>query len=306
MLFGYAVALPPALHRSMISMAQLARDRAYPPARFQDFDVSHTHNVHMCVQPVNVANEREAKDYAFMADDSTLGAKLRVMVQRSGRSYREIAKAAGYRNASSVQRYFSDDYEANYLPLNIAAKLAKGFEGSPVSPDEVIALSGVPSLPNAIPFRPMGPNTDDPADVPVYGTALGTLLDVDGGAVEQTYLNQGDIITYFSRPSALRGRTDIYGLFIQGSSMAPRFEEGEMTYAETRKPPKVGEDAVIYLVDTDSNDGEEFKACLIKRIVRRTSEYIELQQFNPACTFRVPAERVKAVHRVIPWGELLA
>jgi phage repressor protein C with HTH and peptisase S24 domain len=37
---------------------------------------------------------------------------------------------------------------------------------------------------------------------------------------------------------------------------------------------------------------------LVKELVRRGAQYVELKQFNPELTFRVPAERVAAIHRV--------
>jgi len=42
---------------------------------------------------------------------------------------------------------------------------------------------------------------------------------------------------------------------------------------------------------------------LLKRLIRRSGSYIELEQFNPPAKFRVDAARVKAVHRVMRWAE---
>jgi len=95
----------------MISMAQLARYRADAPPLSNDFGIVHTHLVRSNVQRVNVESERAFYENARMSNESTLGAKLRQMQERSGRSYREVAKAAGYSGASSVQRYYTDDYD---------------------------------------------------------------------------------------------------------------------------------------------------------------------------------------------------
>ena len=138
----------------MIEMSKLARHRADTAAPQDDFLIRHTHLVRNDVRYVNVESEYRKKDDAFMGNESYLGAKLRALVERSGRSYREIAKAAGYSGASSVQRYFSDDYDPPVLPLNIANKLAEGFNGSRVSPEEVMALSGVPLTLDAVTFNP--------------------------------------------------------------------------------------------------------------------------------------------------------
>ena len=42
---------------------------------------------------------------------------------------------------------------------------------------------------------------------------------------------------------------------------------------------------------------------MIKELVRRTGSHVELRQFNPDVTFRVPASEIAAIHKVM--GELL-
>lgn len=305
MLVRYAVAFKPALHRSMISMSQLARHRADAATFPDDVCVSHTQVVRFERTSVNVENVNALTDNVRMADDSTLGAKLRSIQERSGRSYREIAKAAGYSGASSVQRYFDDTYDAVALPLNVASKLAKGFTGSRVPPEEIMALAGLPSMLEAEPFQPGRGPRSNPRDIPVYGTALGTLLEIDSDKVEQTFLDTTETIAHFSRPQALNQRADVYGVYIQGSSMAPRFQEGEMAFVEGNRPPQVGDDVLVFLRSPE-DDGERVTACLIKRLVRRSGSYIELEQFNPPVRFKIDAGQIQKVHRVIPWGELLA
>lgn len=289
----------------MISMAQLTRHRSDTTAIKEDVLVRHTHLVRNDVRYVNVESECVKKDYAFMGNESSLGAKLRSLVERSGRSYREIAKAAGYSGASSVQRYFSDDYDPPALPLNVANKLAKGFNGSRVSPEEIMALSGVPLTLDAVTFNPESITKNQPRDIPVYGTALGSLFNFEGQAVEQTFLDQSDVISHFRRPQSLVGRSDVYGVYIQGSSMFPRFQEGEIAFVDGKRPPLINDDVIVFLRHYNGHD-EELSACLIKRLVRRTATYVELEQFNPALTFRVEIEKVAKIHRVIPWAELLS
>jgi len=159
-------------------------------------------------------------------------------------------------------------------------------------------------MPNASAALSVGLETDG-RDIPVYGTALGSPIDIGGIAVEQTELNSYDVIDHFRRPAALRGRKDVYGVYIQGSSMAPRFQEGEIALVDAKRPPQVGDDVLVYTCEPE-DEGERLSACLIKRLVRRTAHHIELEQFNPAHTFKLERSRIKEVHRVIPWTELLA
>lgn len=241
-----------------------------------------------------------------MADKETMGMKLRRLVERSGLSYDVIAKKAGYSGRSSVQRYFSEDYDEEFLSLKVAQRLAAAFEGTEVSRQEVIGLTGLPEA-NARVVRYEGNNAVRlRRDVKVYGTALGASRDFGGKVIEQTTLNTGEVIDYFLRPGVLQGK-DVYGLYVQGSSMAPRYESGDTVFVDEKRPARIGDDVVVYLVDEASGDpGDHPQAVLLKRLVRQSTTWIELEQFSPAETFRIDMARVWRVDRVIPWRELLS
>jgi len=118
-------------------------------------------------------------------------------------------------------------------------------------------------------------------------------------------MDQGEVIAYYSRPAALSGRRDVYGVYIQGASMAPRFQEGEVVFVDPKRPPQIGDDVLVFL-RIEEDGSERITACLIKRLVRRTAQHVELEQFNPLTTFRIDRAQISKVHRVIPWGELMA
>jgi transcriptional regulator with XRE-family HTH domain len=163
---------------------------------------------------------------------------------------------------------------------------------------------------NAVPFRYEGAaDVSLPRDVPIFGTSLGAPQDFDGTAIEQTTLNSGEVIGYLPRPTVLNGQRAVYGLYVQGGSMAPRFEDGDTLFAQDSRqgrPPRIGDDVIVYLVEMDGDDGERASAVLVKRLVRRTSDYIELEQFGPAAVFRIAVRQVLRIDRVIPWRELLS
>lgn len=141
-------------------------------------------------------------------------------------------------------------------------------------------------------------------DLPVYGTALGAEEIVDGEAIEQTTLNRGEVVEYRRRPVVLDGRADVYGLYVQGQSMEPRFRDGEMVYAEERKRPAVGDDAVVYLRTPDGNEGETVTSVLLKTVVRKSGSFVELRQYNPLHTFKIDMERVYRMDRVLTLGDM--
>lgn len=290
-------------------MAQLASYRANAPALPDDFSVGHVDVVRMLRTHVNVENVRRFGEFARMSEQLTIGAQLRALQEQSGLSYDAIAKRAGYNGRSSVQRYFSQDYDPKFLPLSVAEKLALAFEDTEVGRDAIMALAGMPER-NARVVKFEGATAVQlPRDVPIFGTSLGASLDFDGRGVEQTMLNSGETIGYLPRPTVLNGVRSAYGLYVQGSSMSPRYEDGEtifVTNSKQARPPRIGDDVVVYLRDCEEDDGDRASAVLVKRLVRRTASYVELEQFNPGVTFRLDANKVLRMDRVIPWAELLS
>lgn len=310
MLVRYPVTFDPTLDGCVIVVSQQAGNRAYAAPLTNEFSVrGHTGFVRTSRTQVNVESVPANRNNASMPEKPTIGSQLRSLQDRAGLSYDAIARRAGYTGRSSVQRYFSADYDPPYLPLNVAEKIAMGFEGSSVTPSDILALAGMPER-NARVVKFEGASLATlPRDVPIFGTSLGAPRDFEGKAVEQTMLNTGETIGYLPRPAILNGVTAAYGLYVQGSSMAPRFDDGEVVFvtdSTKARPPKIGDDVVVYLRDMERDDGLSAAAVLVKRLVRRTASYTELEQFNPGLTFKIEAEKILRIDRVIPWAELLA
>ena len=309
MFVGDATALDPALHSGMIAMAQLASHRADATAFADDFCVGHKAYVRSKRTMVNVENILGSDEYGWMAENHTMGQRLRGLREQSGLSLDEVAKRAGYRTKSGAQRYFEAHYDTDFLPRSVAEKLADAFEATPVGREPIMALAGLPEV-NAVVQKLEGASqTDMRRDVPVYGTALGAPRDFDGVAVEQTMLNTGEVIEYLPRPVALNRVNHVYALYVQGESMCPRFEDGETIFATDGKrarPPKNGDDVVVYLRDHHEDDGERASGVMVKRLRRKTGNFYELEQFQPALQFKVPVEKVLKIDRVLPWSEILS
>lgn len=157
----------------------------------------------------------------------------------------------------------------------------------------------------ALPFlRP----DDEPRDIPLLGTALGADYSVGMNGqpefAEVTDLHLDEVVDHLRRPVSLRGRAGIYALSVVGESMAPRFEPGDPAYVDPKATPRIGDDVVVYLRRCDGIGGERVFSVLIKRLIKRSAEFIELEQFNPGLTFRLDMKSVAEVHRVIPWREI--
>lgn len=146
----------------------------------------------------------------------------------------------------------------------------------------------------------------DTKPVPLLGTAFGG--DWEGlQNVETTELRLTEILDYLSRPPSLADDPEAYAVEIVGDSMAPRFEPGERAFVSPKAAVRPGDDVIVQLAsagDPDSDIAGAVTEVLIKRLVKRTSSFVELRQFNPDQTFNVPLSRVArvggklAIHRV--------
>jgi hypothetical protein len=143
--------------------------------------------------------------------------------------------------------------------------------------------------------------------VPLLGTAFGG--DWEGlEDVETTELRLADVLDYIARPPSLADDLEAYAVEIVGDSMAPRYEPGEHAFVSPKAAVRPGDDVIVQLANpprAGSDLSGTVTEVLIKRLVKRGANFIELRQFNPEQTFRVPIERVArdprgkyAIHRV--------
>lgn len=308
MLVRDAVSLNPTLDGRVISMAQLAGHRTNAATEAYQVCIGHDAYVRRQRTQVNVESVRTLHDYAIMSEKRSIGGQLLDLKNRAALSLDAIADAAGYAGRSSIQRFFHEDFEDEFLSPKIAVKLAKAFEGTVVGAEPIMALAGMPAA-NATPAKYEGaPDVRMERDLPIHGTALGAPRDLEGHAVEQTMLNSGEIVGYIPRPAVLRNVKDAYAVYVQGSSMSPRHDPGEtLIVTDGRKrPPRIGDDVVVYMRDVEEDDGQRARAVLVKRLIRRSASFVELEQFNPPLVFRVEASQVVRIDRVVPWSEILS
>jgi hypothetical protein len=54
-----------------------------------------------------------------------------------------------------------------------------------------------------------------------------------------------------------------------------------------------------------ADDGESARMVMVKRLVKRTAHFVELFQFEPIKTFRVPMDDVLRIDRVLTLDDLL-
>ncbi|UYY60130.1 S24 family peptidase [Sphingomonas sp. S2-65] len=152
---------------------------------------------------------------------------------------------------------------------------------------------------------------DRPRDIPIVGTAECADIDfeADGGVsipVETLELDMADVVDYARRPVSLDNRRDVYAIYFRGHSMAPRYEPGEIGYVDPMRPARPRDYVIVQLRRGEGEDADRTVVAMAKRLVKQSASFIELEQFNPAATFRIDRKRVAHIHRIIPWDELVA
>lgn len=154
---------------------------------------------------------------------------------------------------------------------------------------------------------PTGWRGADRDGIPVLATGYCDDLHItdDGSSfdVERVQLELDQVVRYVQRPAYLWNARDAYAIDLLGDSMEPVLPQGSVRLVDPRRAPAPGDDVVVQL--TDGNGGSDIVTVLVKRLVRATSAYIELRQFNPAITFRVPRRQVARLHRIVSYDELL-
>jgi phage repressor protein C with HTH and peptisase S24 domain len=156
---------------------------------------------------------------------------------------------------------------------------------------------GLPERPNVRPapeIRLARP-AERPENVPVRGT-------VRGGSEGSFELNMGETIEYVRRPISLVGKGEVYALYVEGDSMAPRYEPGEIVLVYAARPPVIGRDVVIQVRPKVEGDNPQ---AYLKRLVRRTDREITVEQFNPRKTRTFKLADVLSIHLVLTRDEMV-
>jgi SOS-response transcriptional repressor LexA len=134
--------------------------------------------------------------------------------------------------------------------------------------------------------------------VPLLLTAMGGEFGDGNRHIEMSEIDPGEVVEQLGRPDSLAADRDAYAVTIVGDSMWPRFRPGRRVIVSPKAPVAIGDDVVVQL-RVDGAGKHEAVRVLIKELLRRTAGFVELRQFNPGASFRVDADEIAAIHKVV-------
>jgi hypothetical protein len=136
--------------------------------------------------------------------------------------------------------------------------------------------------------------------LPLIAASVAGRWDDAGRGIDLIELRLGDIIGQRPRPPTLANDAGAYAFIIDGQSMWPRFRPQRPVAVSPDATIAVGDDVLVLLAGARSTGHVR---AVIGELVARSAQALELRQFNPDATFRLPAGEVSAVHRIA--GELI-
>ena len=142
--------------------------------------------------------------------------------------------------------------------------------------------------------KDLPPPSTMPVDVPVYGTVVGG----EDGDFEMN----GEVIDRVRRPAGLTNARNAFALYVVGTSMSPRYDEGDLIFVHPGRPAVTGSDVVVELHAKDEFGRPK---ALLKSYRGKTPNFLLLTQLNPYAEIEIPLTEVKQVIRVLRTNELL-
>jgi phage repressor protein C with HTH and peptisase S24 domain len=236
--------------------------------------------------------------HLFPMVDSPLQARLRSLLKERGMSARELSLKAGL-NETAVKAILRGSSEsprgktisaiASVLDIPPSQLLTQVNQdpGASLQKPNTRLVTNPPSLPD---FQSL------PRDVPVMGRAL--------GGPEGTFalnLQEGPL-DWARRPTGLAGVDNVFALYVEGDSMSPWREPGDLIYVSKARPAQIGSHVVVVLKSTQAG---EPPMAYVKKLVRRTASRIELRQYNPDALMCLEMAHVHEVLRVVEFSEVL-
>jgi transcriptional regulator with XRE-family HTH domain len=120
-----------------------------------------------------------------------------------------------------------------------------------------------------------------PRDLPILGEAR--------GGADGVFLHNGDTLAYSERPPSLVGVRNAYAVIMRGTSMEPRYYDGDLLQVHPLKPVHA-----MNFVHFEMRDGQSF----VKQYLRRDDEWVTVRQLNPEATIKIKSTEIRWLRRI--------
>lgn len=120
--------------------------------------------------------------------------------------------------------------------------------------------------------------------IPVYGQAV--------GGVDGEFLMNGTVLYEVMAPPVISHISGAYAVAVSGSSMEPRYEDGEICFVDPKRRVKRGD----YVIAQIRQEEHGPLLAYVKRFVRQNTIELVLEQFNPPKELRFASNCVHSVH----------
>ena len=210
---------------------------------------------------------------------------IKSLLEKAGKSQADLARHMGWSDAT-VSTLLNGP---RHLKADEADKIRR-FLSMPALNAEITPTVDVQ---RADTLRELPPRSQMARDVPILGTAW--------GGESGDFTMNGDTGDFARRPPRYEGRSDVFALYVQGSSMEPRYFTGEMILVEKRRPAQNGDHVVVELLPRVDGVCEAY----LKVLVARAGSKLRLQQYNPPKIIEIDMAKVGQILRVLSTVDLL-
>jgi phage repressor protein C with HTH and peptisase S24 domain len=224
----------------------------------------------------------------------TLGTRIAQARKAKGLSQEELASQVGGLSRAAVSQWEHDETRPRDLPL-VAQVLGCSYEWLGTGKGEMASGESPAEFEHDLRRAvPMPANFQDQGqrDLPVLGNAM--------GGPEGYFEMQGNVIEHVWRPPYLNTVRNAFALYVIGSSMEPRYFEGELIYCRPDRRPRAGE--FVVLETHPKGEGGPI-AATIGQFRRQTANHIELEKLNPRTVLKVETARIHRIHLIVGTGQ---
>lgn len=214
--------------------------------------------------------------------NQTLGKRIKAARKKAGLTQAEVGSLFGI-SREAVSLWESGDNAPT------ADKLGRIASETHVSSEWLI--SGRGQMEGASPPMP-----SLPIDSQQGGHDMIPVLGMGAGGSDGLFEWNGEEIDRVERPEFLMGVPEAYALQVAGTSMAPRYNDGELLFIN---PTKAIHPGCFAVVQFHVDEGEATPRVWVKQFVGRAPKQSTFRQFNPPQEMKIPTQQIIAVHRIV-------